>query len=80
MLNAGEWICSTNAKSLANIVKLSSRATNGTRDPLNLIYIANSFKEDIVFDGLLSVLILELDLERFISVGSAANNVNFLVS
>ena len=60
MLNAGEWICSTNAKSLTNIVKLSSRATNGTRDPLNLIYIANSFKEDIVFDGLLLVLILNL--------------------
>ncbi|KAJ5152924.1 uncharacterized protein N7482_009402 [Penicillium canariense] len=57
MLNDGEWICSTSATSLTNIVKLSSSSTNGTRDPLNLIYIANSFKDDIVFDGLLFIVV-----------------------
>ncbi|KAJ5728019.1 hypothetical protein N7493_004349 [Penicillium malachiteum] len=57
MLTDGEWVCSTSASSLANIVKLSSSAADGTRDPLNLIYIANSFKEDIVFNGLLFIVV-----------------------
>ncbi|KAJ5259309.1 Ca2+ regulator and membrane fusion protein Fig1-domain-containing protein [Penicillium angulare] len=57
LLDGGEWICSTSAKSLANTIKLSSSLVNGTRDPLNLIYIANAFKEDIVFDGLLFIVI-----------------------
>jgi hypothetical protein len=63
----GEWICSTSAKSLANIMKISGRSINGTRDPLNLIYTANSFKENIVFDGLLLVfefLIIHCRLNR----------------
>ncbi|KAJ5088597.1 Ca2+ regulator and membrane fusion protein Fig1-domain-containing protein [Penicillium angulare] len=57
MLNGGEWVCSTSAKGLADIIRPSSSSANGTHDPLNLIYIANGFKEDIVFDGLLFVVI-----------------------
>ncbi|KAJ6021626.1 Ca2+ regulator and membrane fusion protein Fig1-domain-containing protein [Penicillium herquei] len=57
MLTDGDWVCSTSASSLANIVKLSSNAASGTRDPLNLIYIANSFKDDIVFNGLLFIVV-----------------------
>lgn len=72
LLNHGDWICSTSATSLANILKLSSSSTNGTRDPLNLVYIANSFKEDIVFDGLLLVF---TSLLRLDSVRLLTNNV-----
>ncbi|KAJ5736579.1 Ca2+ regulator and membrane fusion protein Fig1-domain-containing protein [Penicillium malachiteum] len=57
MLTDGDWVCSTSASSLANIVKLSSNAANDTRDPLNLVSIANNFKEDIVFDGLLFIVV-----------------------
>ncbi|KAJ5722882.1 hypothetical protein N7488_000917 [Penicillium malachiteum] len=39
MLSDGDWVRSTSASSLANIVKLSINAADGTRDPLNLIYI-----------------------------------------
>jgi len=46
----GLWACSTNANTLAN----SIRELKGTAgDPLNLIWIANNFRSQMVFNGLL---------------------------
>lgn len=46
--------CSSSASKLADIVKQTTSSSNeATADPLNLIYIANEFKEKIVFDGLM---------------------------
>lgn len=46
--------CSSSASKLADIVKQTTNSSNETTaDPLNLIYIANEFKEKIVFDGLM---------------------------
>jgi hypothetical protein len=57
--NSGR-ICSSNIKALANLIKAEkSSVSNGNTsteiipDPLNLIMIANEFKDKIVFDGLL---------------------------
>lgn len=47
-LSNGQWICS-GAAALATMVKESS----ATDDPLNLIFIARNFMEEIVFDGLM---------------------------
>jgi hypothetical protein len=53
-------ICSSSARVLANLIKAEKASiSNGntsteiTLDPLNLIMIANEFKEKIVFDGLM---------------------------
>ncbi|KAJ5504914.1 hypothetical protein N7463_007788 [Penicillium fimorum] len=56
-------ICSTNARVLGNLFQAQKHVKNGTSteivpDPLNLIMIANEFKEKIVFDGLIYVVIV----------------------
>ncbi|KAJ5375575.1 hypothetical protein N7517_007581 [Penicillium concentricum] len=56
-------ICSTNAQVLANLFQAQKHVKNGTSteivpDPLNLIMIANEFKEKIVFDGLIYIVIV----------------------
>ncbi|KAH8805284.1 Ca2+ regulator and membrane fusion protein Fig1-domain-containing protein [Xylogone sp. PMI_703] len=43
---AGEWVCSSSAHSLARLLKPED-------DPLNLVWTAGKFKDQIVFDGLL---------------------------
>lgn len=66
MQSNGVQTCSSSATSLANMLKLSStsatNSTHSTADPLNLIHVAADFKDKIVFDGLLSVLPLLLDI------------------
>lgn len=52
-------ICSSNVKVLANLFQTQRSVNNGNKsteivpDPLNLIMIANEFKEKIVFNGLM---------------------------
>lgn len=52
-------ICSSNVKVLANLFQTQRSVNNGNTstelvpDPLNLIMIANEFKEKIVFNGLM---------------------------
>ncbi|KAJ5788392.1 hypothetical protein N7457_003382 [Penicillium paradoxum] len=60
-----EFICSKNIRMLANMVRLDKKTVidgNTTievmQDPLNLIMIAETFKEKIVFDGLIYIAIL----------------------
>jgi len=48
-----EWTCSKNAETLANVVRGFNLASGGNNDPLNLIWIANNFKEHIVIDELI---------------------------
>ncbi|KAJ6059214.1 uncharacterized protein N7446_008797, partial [Penicillium canescens] len=61
--NSGR-ICSNNVKVLANLIKAEkSSVSNGNTstetipDPLNLIMIANEFKDKIVFDGLIYIVV-----------------------
>ncbi|KAJ6108247.1 hypothetical protein N7523_009570 [Penicillium sp. IBT 18751x] len=53
--------CSSSATKLANMLKLPStgvtNSIHGTADPLNLIHIAADFKDKIVFDGLLFIVV-----------------------
>lgn len=54
--NIGIWICSGSATTLANLVKSQNipvSLSQGGGDPLNLIWIAGKFRDEIVFDGLL---------------------------
>jgi len=48
--STGKWTCSTDASTLANSIK-ELRGTSG--DPLNLIWVANKFRSQMVFSGLL---------------------------
>jgi hypothetical protein len=57
---SGEWTCSKNAETLANVVRGFNLASGGNNDPLNLIWIANNFKEHIVIDELMYASVLEL--------------------
>ncbi|KAJ5173764.1 uncharacterized protein N7500_001695 [Penicillium coprophilum] len=56
-------ICSSNAQVLANLIQTQKYVKNGNTstetipDPLNLIMIANEFKEKIVFDGLIYIVV-----------------------
>ncbi|KAJ6125565.1 hypothetical protein N7471_012882 [Penicillium samsonianum] len=56
-------ICSNNADVLANLIQAQKYVKNGNTsteiipDPLNLIMIANEFKEKIVFDGLIYIVV-----------------------
>lgn len=54
--STGMWLCSSSATTLANILKSQATATSlvegDSGDPLNLIWIAGKFKDEIVFDGL----------------------------
>jgi hypothetical protein len=43
------WVCARSAERLVNTIK--DGPTNG--DPLNLLWIANNFKSQLVFDGLM---------------------------
>ena len=50
----GMWLYSGSATSLANLLKTQrSGGEVGQGDPLNLIWIASKFKDDIVFNGLM---------------------------
>jgi hypothetical protein len=52
-------ICSGNVQVLANLIQAQNPVNNGntttetTSDPLNLIMMANEFREKIVFNGLM---------------------------
>ncbi|KAL3421141.1 hypothetical protein PVAG01_07586 [Phlyctema vagabunda] len=50
--NVGVWLCSGSATALANLVKAQGVAVSGG-DPLNLIWIASKFRNEIVFNGLI---------------------------
>ncbi|KUM64793.1 hypothetical protein ACN42_g2272 [Penicillium freii] len=56
-------ICSNNVKVLANLFQTQRSVNNGNTsteivpDPLNLIMIANEFKEKIVFNGLIYIVV-----------------------
>ncbi len=55
---SGQWICSSSAADLAALVRQAATEagpTSGlqTADPLNLIYMAETFKNEIVFDVLM---------------------------
>ena len=51
------WLCSSSANALANILKTQSSILGGggvgLGDPLNLIWIASKFRDQIVFNGLM---------------------------
>lgn len=49
------WTCSRRVKSLAASVK-EKRQNAPEFDPLNLIHIAKSYKDDILYDGFVYVL------------------------
>lgn len=49
---AGNWTCSRDADSLARTLNLTQSATSP--DPLNILWIAKTFRDTIVFDGLMS--------------------------
>ncbi|PMD51401.1 uncharacterized protein K444DRAFT_601714 [Hyaloscypha bicolor E] len=49
--STGDWICSRHAKSLAKTINNTHTSSSG--DPLNLLWIANNFQSQIVFDGLI---------------------------
>lgn len=52
--NFGQWICSRKSEQLARIIIGDSPGSqNDTDDPLNLIFVAGKFKDDVVFEGLL---------------------------
>ncbi|KAF7875361.1 hypothetical protein EAF04_002533 [Stromatinia cepivora] len=51
-LGGESWDCSASAKRLANVVR-TSRETN--LDPLNIIWIADTVRKRIAFDGLLYI-------------------------
>lgn len=54
---AGTWLCSSSTTSLANLLKTQSNILGGggvgQGDPLNLIWIAGKFRDEIVFNGLI---------------------------
>ncbi|TVY55454.1 hypothetical protein LCER1_G003618, partial [Lachnellula cervina] len=54
--STGIWLCSSSATTLANLLKSqtvgASLFEGSVGDPLNLIWIAGKFKEEIIFDGL----------------------------
>ncbi|RHZ64666.1 hypothetical protein CDV55_103919 [Aspergillus turcosus] len=59
-LSNGARLCSGSAAALASMVKAEGVQGNdtATADPLNLIWIANNFKEKIVFDGLIFIAVV----------------------
>ncbi|PVH85652.1 hypothetical protein DL98DRAFT_511239 [Cadophora sp. DSE1049] len=48
-----QWMCSSNARTLSNLIKLYGGVRSGEQDPLNLIWIAGEFKDRVLFSGLL---------------------------
>lgn len=58
--NSEDRICSSSAKALANMIgarhsaiKFGNGSLETTPDPLNLIMVAEEFRQKIVFDGLM---------------------------
>jgi len=50
----GLWICSSSATTLVDLLKSqNSDSSNIGHDPLKLIWMANKFRNEIVFDGLI---------------------------
>jgi hypothetical protein len=50
---ASEWVCASNGQALANLIKMYDGSNSGEHDPLNLIWIAEKFKDGMLFSGLL---------------------------
>ncbi|KAK0126633.1 hypothetical protein ONS95_008219 [Cadophora gregata] len=48
-----QWMCSSNARTLSSLIKLYGGVRSGEQDPLNLIWIAGKFKDEVLFSGLL---------------------------
>ncbi|KAH6709020.1 Ca2+ regulator and membrane fusion protein Fig1-domain-containing protein [Leptodontidium sp. MPI-SDFR-AT-0119] len=48
-----QWMCSNNALTLSNLIKLYGGVESGEQDPLNLIWIAGRFKDEMLYSGLL---------------------------
>ncbi|KAH7363874.1 Ca2+ regulator and membrane fusion protein Fig1-domain-containing protein [Rhexocercosporidium sp. MPI-PUGE-AT-0058] len=48
-----QWMCSNNALTLSNLIKLYGGIESGKQDPLNLIWIAQRFKDEMLYSGLL---------------------------
>jgi hypothetical protein len=83
MQSPDPWICSNKGQSLANLIEeIHPITNNGGRnqsgDPLNLISVAQIFKDEAIFDGLMYVSrplpchpVLTSDLNRFISIAFA---------
>ncbi|KAL5321141.1 hypothetical protein ACEPPN_011953 [Leptodophora sp. 'Broadleaf-Isolate-01'] len=46
-------MCSNSALTLSNLIKLYGGIESGEQDPLNLIWIAGRFKDDMLYSGLL---------------------------
>ncbi|GFF22893.1 hypothetical protein IFM51744_04099 [Aspergillus udagawae] len=59
-LSNGAQLCSGSASALASMVKAEGMQGNdtGAADPLNIIWIAQNFKEKIVFDGLIFIAVI----------------------
>ncbi|KAH8595313.1 Ca2+ regulator and membrane fusion protein Fig1-domain-containing protein [Bisporella sp. PMI_857] len=55
--NAGNWVCSNSGAALARLFKIAQERGNEESfiggDPLNLIWMAGKFKDEIVFNGLI---------------------------
>lgn len=50
----GIWLCSSSATALANLIRGQNLGLSGVGgDPLNLIWIAGKFRNEIVFNGLM---------------------------
>ena len=47
---SGLWVCSKSANALANTIR-ETKSTAG--DPLNLIWLANNYKSQVFFSGLM---------------------------
>lgn len=57
LAGSGGWVCSTNGADLAVIVREAipgvGSSSDSIGDPLNLIYLAQNFKDSVIFVGLL---------------------------
>ncbi|KAL2064924.1 hypothetical protein VTL71DRAFT_4064 [Oculimacula yallundae] len=50
---SSQWMCAGNAGTLSSMIKLYGNSKSGEQDPLNLIWIAGKFKDEMLFSGLL---------------------------
>lgn len=51
----GDWRCSSDAQALQPIIQTVSTPPGQPLDPLNIIHVARTFRDNIVFDGCLWV-------------------------
>jgi hypothetical protein len=56
-LPSGDWTCSSSVSRVADAVKGVSVGQNASYDPLDLVNIARNFKDGVIFEGLLYVLL-----------------------